>query len=431
LDGQQVTSLAITKKNMNAVNLAKNVTAGDTGVHQIPLSAFGVPADAVESVYVYNLVYSDGLILAEQPALREGILSYKLLETAPVGSSVNIILKSLPDHMIYNEAEFSVTVTVEEMGYTAAVVGAPAKVTLGSEIALSDAFKLVITYDNGAKTEEKVTAAMLSGYDKNAVGAESIGDKTVTVSEYTLSGDRYVFAFCGIVPQRMDDNVYATLYGTRNGVSYVSDTVTYSISTYCYNMLNNSTVKSNVKLRRLLVDLLNYGAAAQKYTKYNTNKLVNAGLTETQKSWATGELRQLNDVLNTAYKTIANPTVTWKGAGLRMDDSVAIRVKLAAESIDGLTIKVTGAKIQTITITSDEFVETTGGYYAYVTGLHAAQMSETLYLTVYDGNTPVSNTLRYSIESYAYKNHTSTTNNLGELLTALMKYGDSARAYAG
>jgi hypothetical protein len=179
------------------------------------------------------------------------------------------------------------------------------------------------------------------------------------------------------------------------------------------------------------VDLLNYGAAAQKYANYKTDNLANSRLTETQKSWATGELRQLNNVLNTAYQTVANPTVTWKSAGLRLDDAVTIRVKLAAQSIDGLSVKVTGTNIKEITVTCDEFVETEGGYYAYVCGLHAAQMSETVYLTVYEGSTPVSNTLRYSIESYVWKYRTSTENHLGEMLTAMMKYGDAARAYRG
>ena len=187
-DGQQVTSLVITKKNMDVKNLTRSITAGDTEIHQVALSEFGVPSDAVKSVYVYNLEYSNGLILAEQPSVADGALQFKMLENVPVGSSVKIILRSLPDHMIYNQTEFSVTVTVEELGYTAAVAGAPTKVTLGRDIALSDAFKLIITYDNGTRVEEKVTAAMLSGYDKNAAGSESIGNKTITVTSASVEG---------------------------------------------------------------------------------------------------------------------------------------------------------------------------------------------------------------------------------------------------
>ena len=56
-------------------------------------------------------------------------------------------------------------------------------------------------------------------------------------------------------------------------------------------------------------------------------------------------------------------------------------------------------------------------------------MSETVYLTVYKNGVAVSNTLSYSIESYAYSKQTSTDENLTNLLEAMMKYGNSAYAY--
>ncbi len=57
-------------------------------------------------------------------------------------------------------------------------------------------------------------------------------------------------------------------------------------------------------------------------------------------------------------------------------------------------------------------------------------MSEPVYLTVYENDEAVSNTLSYSIESYAYSKQTSTDTNLTNLLEAMMKYGNSACAYA-
>jgi hypothetical protein len=53
-------------------------------------------------------------------------------------------------------------------------------------------------------------------------------------------------------------------------------------------------------------------------------------------------------------------------------------------------------------------------------------MRELVYVTVYDGDTAVSNTLCYSIESYAYAKQNDSDTNLKNLLIAMMRYGDAA-----
>ena len=72
-----------------------------------------------------------------------------------------------------------------------------------------------------------------------------------------------------------------------------------------------------------------------------------------------------------------------------------------------------------------------GRYYIYFSGLNSAQMSEPVYFTVCHGDTVVSNTIRYSIESYAYAqaNKEVSDESLLELLKAMMKYGDAAYHY--
>ena len=57
-------------------------------------------------------------------------------------------------------------------------------------------------------------------------------------------------------------------------------------------------------------------------------------------------------------------------------------------------------------------------------------MSDDVFVTAYRDGVAVSNTIRYSIESYASKNITDTTYPyLAELVDAMMKYGDSANAF--
>lgn len=250
----------------------------------------------------------------------------------------------------------------------------------------------------------------------------------IKISKYTVIGDNYVFDFTDIAPNQMNDTIYATLYATYNGVEYASETKEYSVAQYCYNMLSKYSTDEYAKLRTLLVDLLNYGTQSQIYTDYSTDALVTANLTEEQVAWRTVEIPKLQSVMDQNFNVIDNPAVIWKGAGLNLQDSITMRFKIATESIDGLSVKVTSESGEW-TIDASTFEETSGGYYVFFDGLNAGQMNVPVYLTVYDGITPVSNTIRYSIESYAYSKQNSADEKLNNLLVAMMKYGNSAYAY--
>jgi len=266
-----------------------------------------------------------------------------------------------------------------------------------------------------------------SGYADPYVRFELNG-VTTTVKNYSVDDDRYIFTFHNIAPNQMNDTIYATLYATYDGVEYSGATREYSVAEYCYSMLDKYAADDYAELRTLLVDLLHYGSASQIYTDYNMEVLVDAALTETQLSWGTQEGPTMETVLNTAYETVENPTATWKGAALALNDAVSIQLKFVAESVDGLTVKIK-TDTQEWAIPSDAFVEEDGVYTVYFNGLHAGQMRETLYLTVCSGENKVSNTACYSIGSYAHEKQNSTVPGLADLVKAMMKYGDSAYAY--
>ncbi len=255
------------------------------------------------------------------------------------------------------------------------------------------------------------------------------GGKEYTVKNYTVSGDYYVFKFDNISPNKMNDIIYATLYGTKDGVEYASEQSDYSVSQYCYNMLDKCADNKYAEFRTLLVDLLNYGAQSQIYTSYNTDNLANAALTDTQKAWGTQGTPTLSTVQKLDYETVENPTVKWCGGGLTLEDSVTMRFTIETESIENLVVKVVTAD-KTYTIKASAFKSIGNNrYYVYFSGLNAAQMSEEVYLTVYNGEEAVSNTLRYSIESYAYAKAGDSDTKLSELVIAMMKYGNAAYNY--
>ena len=82
--------------------------------------------------------------------------------------------------------------------------------------------------------------------------------------------DSYIFAFEGLAPQCMGDNIRAVLVIDNKPVSMKE---TYSALDNCKNLLG----KHGDKVDQLIYDLLAYGAAAQEYAGYKTNALVNAG----------------------------------------------------------------------------------------------------------------------------------------------------------
>ena len=268
-----------------------------------------------------------------------------------------------------------------------------------------------------------------TGYE-NPYVVFSLNGSEVTVKEYKVEDNYVVFAFTDIAPHQMNDLISATLYAQYDGKEYESTVRTYSVAMYCYNMLAKSTGDSMAEFRTLLVDLLNYGAESQIYTGHHTNNLVNALLTEEHRAWGTTTDREYVSVQDAAYVKIDNPAVSWKGAGLNLKDRVEIRVKLAADNIDNLRIKVTSDTTSHWIIPAEKFEKTSGGYNVYFNGLNAGQMSKVVYLTVYNGDTPISNTVRYSIESYVANMQNNADTKLVSLLNAMMKYGDSAYNYA-
>jgi hypothetical protein len=253
------------------------------------------------------------------------------------------------------------------------------------------------------------------------------------ISDYRVKDGQYSFVYRNIAPHRIGDTVTATLYAYHGGKLYTFESREYSVADYCYNMLSKTEGNdSYAKLRTLLVDILLYGAESQKYTNYKADTLCTARLTEGLLACGTAELtRELVNCRDQAYEVIDNPTVEWKGAGLNLRESVAVRFKISAESYEGLEVKIT-LEGRTETVKAEDFDYRTDGAYVHFTGLNAAQLSEPIYVAAFRDGVQVSNTICYSVESYAYSKQNDTTiAYLASLVERMMCYGDSARAYVG
>ena len=86
--------------------------------------------------------------------------------------------------------------------------------------------------------------------------------------------DHLIFDYTKLAARQMTDVIYTRAYTEVDGKIYYSEVNKYSILQYAYNMLGKtSTGTTNENLRQLLSDMLTYGASAQNYTNYKTDRL--------------------------------------------------------------------------------------------------------------------------------------------------------------
>jgi len=250
------------------------------------------------------------------------------------------------------------------------------------------------------------------------------------------SNGRYNFKFDEGTPKHMGDAVVAYIVTECEGQILKGTPVTYSVKTYC-DIVLSQTSASYDKLKRLCVDLLHYGAAAQVYANYKLDELVNSHLTEEQLAYGSDqttipELSFIQDL--GGQNTDPVGPVLWKGAALNLGDSVVIKISFTTSdaNLEGYKVVMTcGEKHWTVTdFTYDNAKQR---YDVLFNQLNPSMMRESVTFVVYDaeGN-PISNVLTYSIQTYAYQVHATASmpESLKNLVYAMIKYGDSAKVYA-
>ncbi|MGM9523535.1 MAG: endonuclease [Faecousia sp.] len=305
---------------------------------------------------------------------------------------------------------------------------ASASLTLNSDISIN----FYVREDVLADWEEPYVVFEKPVYDTD--GSTLRVETTVvdTFRSKNVSGVDYcVFTFDGITAAEMGNNVQATLYAAKEGVYCCGKTVDYSVWQYVTNMLNRS---QDEKLNTLLVDMLNYGAWAQTYFGYNTDNPVNATLTPEQAALATSEI----PVVDNCRELVKNPgaVVSFNSCSLILESQVTLCCYLeyagdaddlyAVVSYDGKSARIDGSEFVLKT-----YSDGSTAYALHFEGLAATQMRTPCRIELFDTATDqrVSDTLTYSVESYADAYFDTEIPNLAAFVTAMMKYGDAAQAY--
>jgi len=266
------------------------------------------------------------------------------------------------------------------------------------------------------------------------------GDPATTI--YGITGDRdpmtakvnpatgealmYQVTYKGINAKEMGDNFSTTLYAVaEDGTIYYGTTVVNSIKSFLIGKINAST--SSAELKTMAVDMLKYGAAAQVRLGYNTENLVTADLTEEQLSYATQEIPE---AVNSAAST-------GDGASVNTNITVTSRVQLNLSCV--YTTATDPNAIKCIITDSEgkvlaEIVAANKGnimFSAIYENVGAKQMRDVINATFYEGESAISKTISWSVESYVaqVRAKTNVTEDELNMVNAMLVYGDAVAAY--
>ena len=241
--------------------------------------------------------------------------------------------------------------------------------------------------------------------------------KTVSMDSWVSSGEYYLVPFDGISAKEMTDTLYAVVYDASD--TAVSSRYETSIERYALDMLRDET--SPDKLKAVLANMLNYGAAAQAEFTYNTSALANAGMTQEEAAHATAafDISTLN--AKEAHGT-AGMSVT-----MSLKSSIVLNVFLDPAIVTtDMTAKISytnhNGKAVSYEIPGSQF-RTLGSYlYLNVDTLAAGDIETVASIGIYDGNTLISES-QYNMACYCVDNAGQ------DIVAALAKFCTSAYDY--
>ena len=421
----QIIRLHEGESGMNADALGEPTTGNVVTVNSDLFSKFLV----VRAVKEYTIQFApgEGSGRMEDVTVETGT-EYVLPECAFTAPDGKVFDKWQIGETLY-EAGDKITVT-EDMVVTA----------VWKDAILEVSFVHNCEFGNNLAILYAVPVSAMDGYENihlEAYRKEDLSDTAATIeiegTQSIKNEPHYVFYYRGIAAKEMGEIVYVKLVAEKDGVRYESHVDEYSIGTFAYNRLEKST---NAKFKRLIVDMLNYGAAAQVYFGHNTGNLVNAQLTAAQRALGTAS----DPVLTSVERTVINnnKTVTKVQKNVSFASNIDLIYRLTfdqSQSLDAvrMVIKYTtasGGKHEESIPFSRFRSNSNGTYDVYVSSIAAKDLGTEVEAAVYDGENLISDTLYYSIETFVYNRlQKSNSETFKKLIIDAMKYSRSAQNY--
>ena len=331
----------------------------------------------------------------------------------------------------------SKTVTVEE-----AEVAGPTPVTLKFQHTLSLKSNIRIAIVPTLTDEFKGCAEVYAISTQMKLDDNDV--PYIHTSEKIYPAANGYFYYGDMLAYEMTHKVSTTIYGcdAEGNVLYKSNVDEYGVLDYVSNQFAKSTTAADLKT--VLADLVNYGAAAQIYSAYEVDQLVNAVGDYTAPNGTVVNIA--NEVSTNATKNdpelanIENKNGTDGTAHLSnllsLKSAVELMYAIPKNAVDKYGKENVELRIhyygKDYPISGAEFTSYNSSYYGYYFNeIIAADFGEIITAAVYAGGEQITSTRTYSIEAYCYSkvNDANSSKELVDVCNAIMKYGKAVNAY--
>ena len=235
-------------------------------------------------------------------------------------------------------------------------------------------------------------------------------EKTIPAAEWGVAGQYWAIVYDGLAAKEMGDTFYVTIYNA-DGVA-VSNAKEDSVRAY----VARAYASQKAAGKTMMVDMLNYGAAAQVHFNYGTDDLANNQLTDAQKAVGTATTPEMsNDVVKGTNYT---------GSRFILQSRIQVQVGFKGLTEDMYAIYTytnNEGKVKEIRVEGKDFVDNKGTKIGVeLSALVYSDARALVEITVYNADGTVYATASDSIES-------ACARSTGDVFVALMKFADSAK----
>ena len=321
--------------------------------------------------------------------------------------------------------EYKFAVVVETADYTASEfsIQADFKAAMPTDAKLKFA-NPALNLESAIGLQNVILKSAYKNYESFYVELVRGGETTILEPMFVASS--YTGYDIPVLPIEMTEEVTLTIYGVKNGVTYRGEVWTTSVMATAMGMLETKAADpvANAAVCKTLVDMLNYGAEVQKAFATEYDVLANANLGDY------ASLGTAGDITINAEEVITGTTgVKIAKRAFNLDARVEIQVLFTNKSVPADTVfRYTIGDAKPVEIPASEFIAY--GSYSYVAFSFAPlQFREDVTYGFYNATTGelVSPLTTTSIEANATAK--LADEKVGDLVVAMMKYGDSTYAY--
>ena len=266
-------------------------------------------------------------------------------------------------------------------------------------------------------------AYVVMSINSSVSNALSKNDKKIYVKD-AVNKNGYINFIYDLAPAQIGQTVTTDLFSS-NGKLISSSS--YSIKDYCYDYLDAYKAGENETEKNLVISLLNYGAYAQKYFKYETMDFVNKNLTDNEKN--VPEIQNSKAFIEQYGKnSIVNSNgIEYIGTSLLLESGCVIRhyFKIDNSKTGNLSCYVNEG---TSSERKLDLKKKGTYYYVDIDSIPAYSLKKDFKVTIYNGKDSSKKTIiDYSVYNYIAKALSKNDNStLSELMKSLYWYGQYA-----